>query len=59
MAENSPSTTYVGEAIVAAEDPDRGTTLTYTLGDVDEGDDARFFELVTVMEDDGQGGTVE
>ena len=26
VAENSPSTTYVGEAIVAAVDPDRGTT---------------------------------
>ena len=44
MAENSPSTTYVGEAIVAAVDPDKGTTLTYTL----EGDDAKFFELATV-----------
>ena len=42
VAENSPSTTYVGEAIVAAVDPDRGTNLTYTL----EGDDAAHFELV-------------
>ena len=31
VAENSPSTTYVGEAIVAAVDPDKGTTLIYTL----------------------------
>ena len=31
VAENSPSTTYVGEAIVAAVDPDKGTTPTYTL----------------------------
>ena len=42
VAENSPSTTYVGEVIVAAEDPDKGTTLIYTL----EGDNADFFELV-------------
>ena len=35
VAENSPSTTYVGEAIDGAVDPD-GTTLTYSL----EGDDA-------------------
>ena len=44
MAENSPSTTYVGEAIDAAEDLDKGTTLTYTLG----GDDAAFFALAPV-----------
>ena len=43
VAENSPSTTYVGEAIVPAVDPDRGTTLIYTL----EGDDAKFFALAT------------
>ena len=42
VAENSPSTTYVGEAIVPAVDPDRGTTLIYTLG----GDNADLFELV-------------
>ena len=41
VAENSPSTTYVGEAIVAAVDPDKGTTLMYTL----EGDDAALFAL--------------
>ena len=41
VAENSPSTTYVGEAIVAAVDPDRGTILTYTL----DGDDAALFAL--------------
>ena len=41
VAENSPSTTYVGEAIVPAVDPE-GATLTYTL----EGDDAAHFELV-------------
>ena len=32
IAENSPSTTYVGEAIVGAVDPDKGTTLTYDAG---------------------------
>ena len=47
VAENSPSSTYVGEAIVAAVDPD-DTTPTYTL----EGDDAKFFALVTRMVDD-------
>ena len=51
VAENSPSTTYVGEAIVAAVDPDKGTTLIYTLGDVMGGDDAKFFELVTPPDD--------
>ena len=41
VAENSPSTTYVGEAIDEAVDPDKGTTLTYSL----EGDDAASFAL--------------
>ena len=56
VAENSPSTTYVGEAIVAAVDPDKGTTLIYTLEDVDEeGDDAKFFKLraLPVLDDQG------
>ena len=55
VAENSPSTTYVGEAIVAAVDPDGGTTLIYTL----EGDDAALFALVTREVDDGQNGTIQ
>ena len=42
VAENSPSTTYVGEAIDEAVDPDKGTTLTYSL----VGDDAALFDLV-------------
>ena len=41
VAENSPSTTYVGEALGEANDPDIGTTLTYTL----VGDDAKYFAL--------------
>ena len=41
VAENSPSTTYVGEAIVAATDEDKGTTLTYSL----VGDDAASFAI--------------
>ena len=51
VAENSPSTTYVGEAIVAAVDPDKGTTLMYTLG----GDDAALFALraLPVLDDQG------
>ena len=40
IAENSPSTAYVGDPIVAAVDPD-GMDVTYTL----EGDDAAHFEL--------------
>ena len=48
VAENSPSTTYVGEAIVPAVDPDKGTTLIYTL----EGDDADLFTLATRQVDD-------
>ena len=58
VAENSPSTTYVGEAIVEAVDPDRGTTLIYTLGDVDEGDDAKFFALHALPVLDEQGDPV-
>ena len=52
IAENSPSTTYVGDPIVAAVDPD-GMDVMYTL----EGDDAAHFELVMRDVDDGQGGT--
>ena len=48
VAENSPSGTYVGEAILVAVDPDRGTTLNYTL----EGEDADLFELVRPPDDD-------
>ena len=47
VAENSPSTTYVGEVIVAAVDPDKGTTLIYTLG----GEDAALFALAMVDDD--------
>ena len=54
VAENSPSTTYVGEAIVAAEDPDKGTTLTYTL----EGDDKELFALSALPVLDDQGNPV-
>ena len=55
VAENSPSSTYVGEAIGAAVDPDGGPTLIYTL----EGDDAALFALVTREVDDGQNGTIQ
>ena len=57
VAENSPSTTYVGEAIVAAVDPDKGTTLTYTLEDED-GEEAKFFKLVALPVLDEQGDPV-
>ena len=54
IAENSPSTTYVGEVIVAAVDPDKGTTLTYTL----EGEEAKFFKLVALPVLDEGGNPV-
>ena len=54
VAENSPAGTYVGEAILAAVDPDKGTTLIYTLG----GDDAALFALVTLPVLDAQGQPV-
>ena len=47
VAENAPSTTYVGEVLVPAVDPDRGTTLIYTL----VGDDAALFALATRDQD--------
>ncbi len=46
VAENSPSTTYVGEAIGEAVDPDKGTTLSYSL----EGDDAASFALADISQ---------
>ena len=51
VAENSPSTTYVGKAIVKAVDLDVGTILTYTL----EGEDAALFALraLPVLDDEG------
>ena len=56
VAENSPSTTYVGEAIVEATDEDKGTTLTYTLEDIMDGEEAKFFKLVAhaVLDDQGE-----
>ena len=55
IAENSPSTTYVGDPIVAAVDPDKGTTLVYTLA----GDDADHFELATRMVDHDDDATTD
>ena len=43
VAENSPSTTYVGKVLAPAEDPDRGTILIYTL----VGEDEERFALAT------------
>ena len=54
VAENSPSTTYVGDPIVVATDEDKGTTLTYTLGDTPGGDDAALFALAK-FDPDGDG----
>ena len=52
VAENAPSTTFVGEPLSLAMDPDdpQGSSLTYTL----EGDDMEFFELMST--DDGFDG---
>ena len=45
VAENAPSTTFVGDHLALAMDPDdpTGEKLTYSL----EGDDAEFFELLS------------
>ena len=48
VAENAPSTTFVGEPLALAMDPDdpQGEGLTYTLEDSDnDGEDTAFFEL--------------
>ena len=61
VAENSPAGTYVGAPLLAATDPDEGET-TYSLENVEDGDDAKYFALVTmpVLDDQGQatGATV-
>ena len=45
VAENAPSTTFVGDNLPLAKDPDdpQGSNLTYSL----EGDDTEFFELLS------------
>ena len=54
VAENAPSTTFVGNPLPLAMDPDDpgGSSLTYTLEDVEDGDngseDTAFFELFMV-----------
>ena len=56
VAENAPSTTFVGEPLALPMDPDdpQGEGLTYTL----EGDDTEFFELLVTEEDpDGNADT--
>ncbi len=52
VAENTPSTTFVGDLLPLAMDADdpQGSSLTYTL----EGDDTEFFELLST--DDGDDG---
>ena len=44
VAENSPAGTYVGAPLPEATDED-GSPITYTLKDVMDGDDAKFFAL--------------
>ena len=51
VAENSPTGTYVGTPLPAATDPD-GTPLTYSLSDVEDGEDAKYFALATRHVDD-------
>ena len=46
VAENSPAGSYVGVPLPAATDPDNeDAVLVYTLEDVKDGDDAKFFAL--------------
>ena len=56
VAENAPSTTFVGDPLPLAMDPDdpQGERLTYTLEDGDNGsEDTAFFELLSTGVDDG------
>ena len=51
VAENAPSTTFVGNPLAPASDPDdpKGVGLTYTLEDSDnDSEDTAFFELFMV-----------
>ena len=54
VAENAPSTTFVGEPVSLPMDPDdlQGVNLTYTLEDSDnDSEDTAFFELFKVTAD--------
>ena len=54
VAENAPSTTFVGEPLALPMDPDdlQGVNLTYTLEDSDnDSEDTAFFELFKVTDD--------
>ena len=58
VAENAPSTTFVGDNLLLAMDPDdpQGEGLTYTLEDSDnDSEDTAFFELLST--DDGDDNT--
>ena len=58
VAENAPSTTFVGEPLSLPMDPDdpQGVGLTYTLEDIDDdSEDTAFFELFEVIDDSGVG----
>ena len=58
VAENSPSGTYVDAPLLAAMDPDGpNEALIYTIDDVTDGDDAKFFELVTPPDDNDPNTT--
>ena len=53
VAENSPAGSYVGVPLPAATDPDNeDAVLVYTIEDVKDGDDAKFFALREVDHDD-------
>ena len=57
VAENSPAGTYVGAPLPEATDED-GSPITYTLKDVEDGDDAKFFALFRPLVDhDNDGAT--
>ena len=56
VAENAPSTTFVGEPLSLAMDPDdlKGVNLKYELLDSDNGsEDTAFFELLSTEGEDG------
>ena len=62
VAENAPSTTFVGEPLALPMDPDdpQGVRLTYTLEDSDnDSEDAAFFELFKVTDNGDERATTQ
>ena len=62
VAENAPSTTFVGDHLPLAMDPDdpQGVRLTYTLEDSDnDSEDTAFFELFKVTDNGDERATTQ